>query len=72
LAEKEKEKENAGNGSIAKIPAQVLLTQNQALPLVNGSNISPNVTSDVINYWRNDVPHGNEDQITENAKNEPI
>jgi hypothetical protein len=28
LAEKEKGKENAGNGSMAKIPAKVLLAQN--------------------------------------------
>jgi hypothetical protein len=68
----EKEKENVGNGSMAKIPAQVLLAQNQVLPLVDGGNISPDVTSDVISYRRNDVPHGNEDQIAENAENEPI
>jgi hypothetical protein len=49
-----------------------LLAQNQALPLVDGGNISPDITLDVINYQRNNVPHGNEDQITENAENEPI
>jgi hypothetical protein len=48
-----------------------LPAQNQALPLVDGGNISPDVTSDVINNQRNDVPHGNEDQIAENT-DEPM
>jgi hypothetical protein len=43
------EKEIAGNGSMVKILGQVLLAQNQALPLVDGGNISPDVTSDIIN-----------------------
>jgi hypothetical protein len=42
------------------------------LPLVDGSNISPEVTSDVINYQRNNVLHGNKDQIAENTKNKPM
>jgi hypothetical protein len=39
---------------------------------VDGGNISPGVTLDVINYWRNNVPHGNKDQITKNAGNKPM
>jgi hypothetical protein len=66
------EKEITGNGSMANIPGQVLPTPSQALPLVDGDNISPDVTLDVINYQRNNVLHGNEDQIAENAENKPM
>jgi hypothetical protein len=37
------------------------------LPLVDGGNISPDITSDVINNQRNNVLYGNEDQITKKA-----
>ena len=39
---------------------------------MEGSNISPDVTSDIINNWRNNNPHGNKDQIAKNVENKPI
>ena len=38
---------------------------------MEGSNSRPNITLVVINNQRNNIPHGNKDQITKNATNKP-